>query len=96
MGSGRGSACKCRREAIGGVEEGTERSESDQNTRDRLIEEEEVVRKARTKENEGYLEHQSETAHDDAEAPIVHPVHLQLPVLDRINGRSPFWLCVVV
>lgn len=73
MGSGRGSACKCRREAIGGVKEGTERSESDQNTRDRLIEEEEVVRKARTKENESYLEHQSEAAHNDAEAPRIHP-----------------------
>jgi len=86
---------KCRRETISGVEEKTERSESDHNTCNCLIEEE-VVRKARIKNNEGCLEYRWEAVYHDAEAPRIYSVHLQFPVPDGINGRSTFWLGVVV
>jgi hypothetical protein len=76
--------CCC--EAADGVEKETERCESDHNPRDCLAEEEEMVRKAGTEENERRLEHQWQAIHYEVETPSIHSVHLQFPVPDRLDG----------
>ena len=70
------------------VEEETKCSETDDDTGDSLVDEEEVVGEGITEEEEGSLEHQGQTFHDEIKVPGDHSVHLALSMSTTVNDRS--------
>ena len=70
------------------VEEQTGSGETKDDPSDQVIDCEEVFGKGRTKEEEGALEHQGWTLHDELETPDGHTVHLALTVPAAVDEGS--------